>query len=229
MIQNVRDGAPLTANIEPGQVATAVVAGAVAGGIGGLTFGVGLAVMGTGAAATVASGAAAGAVAGQAGRATGNVLSGDPLTQGLGNPVDIAIDATAGAVLAGVGYGIQQLARSGPSTTQVLQRLANQADAAVPGRGAVAGTQKHTAFRDLVRGLNRADLHAEQTILPGGQRAPYGTRGAIRLDVVEGPLQNPIAVYDLKTGSAQLSPGRIQQIRNYYQNPNLPVIQIKPY
>jgi RHS repeat-associated protein len=229
MIQNVRDGAPLTANIEPGQVATAVVAGAVAGGIGGLTFGVGLAVMGTGAAATVASGAAAGAVAGQAGRATGNVLSGDSLTQGLGNPVDIAIDATAGAVLAGVGYGIQQLARSGPSTTQVLQRLANQADAAVPGRGAVAGTQKHAAFRDLVRGLNRADLHAEQTILPGGRPANYGTRGAIRLDVIEGPLQNPIAVYDLKTGSAQLSPARIQQIRNYYQNPNLPVIQIKPY
>jgi RHS repeat-associated protein len=84
----------------------AVGAGAVAGAVGVATFGVGTAVLGTSLAGMMAAGAASGAVAGQAAIATENVLSGREITEGLGHPSDIARDAVAGAVLAGVGRSI---------------------------------------------------------------------------------------------------------------------------
>jgi len=81
----------------------AVGGGAVAGAVGVATFGLGTAVMGTGLGATVAAGAISGAVSGQAARATENVLSGQEVTAGLGNSVDIAADAVVGGALAGIG------------------------------------------------------------------------------------------------------------------------------
>jgi len=84
----------------------AVGAGAVAGAVGVATFGVSTAVLGTSLAGMMAAGAASGAVAGQAAIATENVLSGREITEGLGHPSDIARDAIAGAMLAGVGRSI---------------------------------------------------------------------------------------------------------------------------
>jgi hypothetical protein len=82
---------------------TAVGGGAVAGAVGVATFGLGTAVMGTGLSAMVAAGAISGAVSGQAARATENVLSGQEVTAGLGNPVHIAADAVVAGALAGIG------------------------------------------------------------------------------------------------------------------------------
>lgn len=54
--------------------------------------------------------------------------------------------------------------------------------------------------------------------------------GSIRLDVVEGDILEPQAVYDLKTGSATLTPARIAQIQENlpvgYQD--IPVTEIRP-
>jgi hypothetical protein len=47
-----------------------------------------------------------GAVAGHAARATENVLSGQEVTEGLGNPTDIPRDAALSAALAGVGRSV---------------------------------------------------------------------------------------------------------------------------
>ncbi|MFN3929152.1 MAG: RHS repeat-associated core domain-containing protein, partial [Thermoflexus sp.] len=77
----------------------AIGAGAVAGAVGVATFGVGTAVLGTGLAGIVTAGAISGAVAGQAARATENVLSGQEITTGLGQPQDLIRDAVAGAIL----------------------------------------------------------------------------------------------------------------------------------
>lgn len=88
-----------------------VGAGAVAGAVGGATFGVGTAVFGTGLAGMVAAGAIRGAVAGQAARATENGLSGREITAGLGDPAQIAADAALGGAFAEVGYGIGPLAQ----------------------------------------------------------------------------------------------------------------------
>ena len=117
MIQNIRDGQPLIANIDPGQVAKAAAVGAVGGAVGAATFGVGTAVMGTGLAAMMGSGAISGAIAGQASRAAGNVLSGQEVTAGLGNPTDIAADAALGAAGGAIAYGIGQLAHSASTGT----------------------------------------------------------------------------------------------------------------
>jgi hypothetical protein len=84
-----------------------VGAGTVAGAVGGATFGIGTAALGTGTIATVTSGAVSGVFAGQAGRATENVLSGEGVLEGLGEPTDIAIDAAIGGVSAGIFKGVQ--------------------------------------------------------------------------------------------------------------------------
>jgi len=81
----------------------AVGGGAVAGAVGVATFGVGTAVMGTGLGATVAAGAISGAVSGQTARATENVLSGQDVTAGLGNPGELIRDAVIGGGLAATG------------------------------------------------------------------------------------------------------------------------------
>jgi RHS repeat-associated protein len=107
MIQNIQQGQPLTANIEPTQVLKDAAIGAAVGAVGGLTFGLGLAagtaVAGaigisgsSGVLASVAGGVTvglAGAAAGQTSRATQNILTGQPIGQGLGNVKDMAIDA----------------------------------------------------------------------------------------------------------------------------------------
>ncbi len=127
MVQNVRDGQPLMANIDPEQVAIDAVIGAAAGAVGGLTFGIGLAAGGAVAGAigvSSASGAAAtaigvgtiaisGAVAGQASRATENVLRNNEITDGLFQPEDMALDAGLSLLLfKGLGGNFNQIVPS---------------------------------------------------------------------------------------------------------------------
>ena len=90
MIQNVREGQPLTANIDSAEVGKAASVGAVAGAVGGATFGLGTAALGTGLAGTMASGAISGATARQAGVITDNALSGRDLAENVGNAGEMA-------------------------------------------------------------------------------------------------------------------------------------------
>jgi hypothetical protein len=41
------------------------------------------------------------------------------------------------------------------------------------------------------------------------------------------PGPPPIAVYDLKTGNAKLTPSRVQEIRNAVGRPDIPVIELR--
>jgi len=61
----------------------------------------------------------------------------------------------------------------------------------------------------------------------GGQVVSRGTPGSVRLDVVRGNPNNPGAVFDLKTGTAQLTPGRVTQIQQNLPRP-VPVKEIRP-
>ncbi len=123
MINNIRDGEPLTANIDPVEVGKAAAVGAVAGVVGGLTFGAALAVaptvgLGTGLAAHAAAGAVSGVAAGRARRLTENAL--DPergLFEDVYNPGDILADAALGAVSGSLVYGAKQ------AVSGVAQRL----------------------------------------------------------------------------------------------------------
>ena len=114
------------------------------------------------------------------------------------------------------------------STQQVLQGLANTVENTLGGRGAVAGTRKHSLFENLVNALGRNNLHTEVSYL-NGRVVPRGTQGSVRLDVVEGSALNPTSVYDLKTGKAGLTPSRISQIQSHIPGgSNVPVIGIYP-
>jgi hypothetical protein len=54
-------------------------------------------------------------------------------------------------------------------------------------------------------------------------------KGTVRLDVVEGPLTSPTAVFDYKFGGATLSPTRISRIRaGAGLGSNIPVLEVNP-
>jgi RHS repeat-associated protein len=171
-----------------------------------------------------------------------NTIDGDPCTNlfdgyslnpmslfgGSGGKHNRQMNATSGMV---------SVKSSNTQTT--LHGLAQQADKTTPippGTSArVGGTKKHTTFRNLVKGLGRDDLTPEVTYL-NNERLPNNAnaKGSVRLDVVEGPLDAPTAVYDLKTGAAGLSPARIRQIREHLPNsgrlPNgqlIPIIEVR--
>jgi RHS repeat-associated protein len=97
-----------------------------------------------------------------------------------------------------------------------------------PGAGHVYGTRVHTEFAAEIRSLRNANLSAEVSYL-NGDVVPYGTPGSVRVDAVAGPLNAPHAVYDLKTGSAQLGPARIQQIQSHLPGGSgVPVYGVRP-
>lgn len=86
----------------------------------------------------------------------------------------------------------------------------------------------HTAFEAEVKALGNPNLLTEQSYLIG-LPVPRGTSGSVRLDVVNGPLNAPTSVFDLKTGSATLTPARIQQIQSHIPGGNsVPVFGVRP-
>jgi hypothetical protein len=118
------------------------------------------------------------------------------------------------------------------SATTTADDLAAAADRAGqtmgPGSGPAYGTKFHSEFETEVNALGNANLSTEVSYL-NGLVVLRGTAGSVRLDVVEGPLDAPTAVYDLKTGSATLSPARIQQIQAHVPGGNnVPVLLVRP-
>jgi RHS repeat-associated protein len=90
-------------------------------------------------------------------------------------------------------------------TAEQLQQAADQASATVgPGKGPQHGTKVHSEFEKLVDALGRDDLHTEVSY-KDGKIVPRGTPGSVRPDVVEGPIEAPHAVHDLKTGGATVT------------------------
>jgi RHS repeat-associated protein len=168
-----------------------------------------------GATAAVADGAAGAGAAAVADTAAGGAGA------GAGASVDLAAAADGGA-----GTGAAESA----STIDTLSAAANRAAATVgPGSGPVYGTAVHSAFQVEVDALGNANLATEQSYL-NGEIVDYGTPGSVRLDVVEGPLDNPSTVYDLKTGSATLTPSRILQIQSHLPPlaGTVPVYEVRP-
>lgn len=113
-----------------------------------------------------------------------------------------------------------------------LARLLEAADDAVaqqgPGKGAVYGTRVHSRFSDIVDSWGDSNFTTEQSYL-NGVPVKYGTPGSIRVDVAEGPVESPIAVYDLKTGAAELTSARILQLQQHIPGgASTPIIQFKP-
>jgi len=84
------------------------------------------------------------------------------------------------------------------------------------GKGRAYGTSVHTEFKKQILLLKEQGypVDAEISYL-GGEKVVYGRKGSIRADVIIGDIKSPIAVFDLKTGSAKLG---AKQMANYKAN-----------
>ena len=112
-----------------------------------------------------------------------------------------------------------------------VSRLIAAADDALArngaGKGAAYGTRVHTTFARIIKSWGDSDFFTEQSYL-NGKHVDYGTPGSIRVDVGEGPVDDPSVVYDLKTGSAELTLQRVQQIQSHLPGgSSVPVIEIR--
>jgi hypothetical protein len=91
------------------------------------------------------------------------------------------------------------------------------------------GTRIHAVFAALVKAANITGIRPEdvETTFPEG---PYGSPDSIRTDVVlrDTTTGTIIAIYDVKTGKADLSPARADQLRSKTKAPpGTPVIQLR--
>jgi RHS repeat-associated protein len=150
------------------------------------------------------------------------VTSGDACSTGQ---VIGEVSEVVGEVL--VGAAVAKGARAA-SVASELEGAAGRAVAAVgEGRGAAYGTRVHTAFQKEVEALGRGNL-ATEVSLKNGRPVSRGTPGSVRLDVVQYGRGGKIKrVYDLKTGTAKLTDGRIEQIQTHVGHP-IPVTEIRP-
>lgn len=103
-------------------------------------------------------------------------------------------------------------------TTDTLMQALARAHASVgEGAGPVYGIMVHGAFGMDVKGQNLPGISVEQSFSLGDV-ARYGLDGSIRTDVVlrdlDSPTGRPIAIWDVKTGGAQLSESRVSEIRD---------------
>jgi RHS repeat-associated protein len=96
-----------------------------------------------------------------------------------------------------------------------IQKAANEAHATVgEGKGSVYGTKAHSELEANVNKIGNENLHTEVSF-KNGQEVARGTRGSVRIDVGEGKRSAPHTVYDLKTGNAKLTQGRVEQIKQH--------------
>ncbi len=113
---------------------------------------------------------------------------------------------------------------------QLVEDIATRAEEKVNQSGNVAGTHKHTHAKKVVFRYQRmfGDRGLKTEVSVGGGRAvEYGTKDSVRLDVVEGDIANPTAIYDYKFGTGTLSDSRVQQIRRAGNfGPEVPVIEV---
>jgi hypothetical protein len=102
------------------------------------------------------------------------------------------------------------------------------------GNGRVAGSLKHGYAKRLLdryqlmygqRGLTTEVRYLNKIEWKPGM----GLQDTIRLDVVEGPLNGPTAVWDYKFGVQGLTPARISQIRaGAPLSSTTPILEVRP-
>lgn len=121
-----------------------------------------------------------------------------------------------------------------PSRTNagLLQEIADRAGRqSFEGTARVQGTLRHSYADRLLTRYQRLygdrGLNTEIRYLDGVPN--QGGLGSIRLDVVEGDLLNPSAIFDYKFGRSGLSPARIDQIRGVGGfADDVPIWEIRP-
>jgi hypothetical protein len=103
-------------------------------------------------------------------------------------------------------------------TTEKLRNILEKVvNARGEGYGPEYGTAIHKDFGDAVkaenlRGIGRAGVERTYGREPDD---PYGAKDSIRTDIIlRNDIGDPIAIYDVKTGSATLRAARVQELRD---------------
>jgi hypothetical protein len=112
-------------------------------------------------------------------------------------------------------YLSERLAQVGVRSAAELDEEAAQAVARAlaqtgEGRGPAYGSRLHAALKAQV---DASPNLAGEVSYRNGVRVRGGTSGSIRLDIIGYENGRPAVIYDLKSGSAQLTPSRIARIR----------------
>lgn len=98
-------------------------------------------------------------------------------------------------------------------------------------RPSVFGTFVHYEFGRRVRGLNLPGIGqdgVEHSLSNVDDIVHYGLAGTVRTDILlRDEDGKPLAIYDLKTGSARLTTKRIKELRDAARAPNVPVIELR--
>jgi hypothetical protein len=103
-------------------------------------------------------------------------------------------------------------------------------DPSAPMRSVLFGTLAHSHFARKVKALDLPGIGEDgiEQNWHKGDLWDYGISGAKRTDIyLKDPLGNPIAIYDLKTGNARLTPARIRELREAVGGKNIPVIELR--
>lgn len=122
-----------------------------------------------------------------------------------------------------------------------VQSITNQAgDLHSPGDYATKqerGTAIHRWVRDEINGLGpepeNPDFRSELSVIKS-KAADYGEKGSIRVDAYENLRNGTVCIYDIKTGDAGLSFGRMQELASnvgkFYPLTNrIVVTEVRPY
>jgi hypothetical protein len=127
--------------------------------------------------------------------------------------------------------GISSIDQTTRALSEILARTMQTMEVIPRSTPQAYGTAVHVAFGAAVRfagieGIGPQDV--EHSWIDRRSAAHYGEEGSVRTDVV---LRNAagevIAIYDLKTGGAKLTPARLRQLRQKTGvGPNVPIIEM---
>jgi hypothetical protein len=114
------------------------------------------------------------------------------------------------------------------ATDALAGKLAKVIDVLPKGSGPLYGIAVHTAFGLSVRFGNIRGIGVGDVEHTWGGDGRYGSLDSVRTDVIlRNDIGEPIAIYDVKTGSARLSPARVQVLREAVApGSNIPVIEM---
>jgi hypothetical protein len=157
-----------------------------------------------------------GAAFNKIGKVGGNVLVGYGVTKGVSLLNDIGkaslLSRLKSSVVVSetvnlVSQYADELSALARQATTKIDELANSANAAV------RGTNIHTEWAKLLREKYGSSVRTERSFLDGVEY-DYSPSGSIRVDaIMYDATGKPVAIYDLKTGGAELTPARIAEIR----------------
>jgi len=116
------------------------------------------------------------------------------------------------------------------TTDRLLSILTETVESLGVGSGPIFGIEAHFEFAKRVRALNIPGIREEgvEQSFDVGRIVRYGLEGSVRTDIVlRDPSGIPIAIYDLKTGNAKLTPSRVQELRDAVKRKDIPVIELR--